>query len=111
MRLMLTSIAFALFLAGVASTVSAEPLTTTETEILDQQLGQLESRVIQRQGRPPRTRDRLTDSDLGVAERRLNTLKTRRPGADSTPLLERQLDRARRPIDPRRVDQWRPAVR
>ena len=103
-----------ILLALAAAAASAEPPlppSETETDILDEQLDQLESRVIQRQDRPPRTRDRLTDSDLGVAERKLNALKTRQPQNAQTPLMERQLDRARRPISPRRVDEWRPAVR
>lgn len=71
-------------------------------DILDYQLDRLESRVIQRQGRPPRTRDLLTDGDLRVSEQRLNTLKTKTPRSGKIPLLERQFDRIQRPIGPKR---------
>jgi hypothetical protein len=40
--------------------------------------------------------DIARSSDLGAAQQDLRTLKTRRPDADSIPLLERQLDRASR---------------
>jgi hypothetical protein len=40
--------------------------------------------------------DIARSSDLGAAQQDLRTLKTRRPDADSIPLLERQLDRVGR---------------
>jgi hypothetical protein len=40
--------------------------------------------------------DIARSSDLGAAQQDLRTLKTRRPDADSIPLLEGQLDRASR---------------
>jgi hypothetical protein len=40
--------------------------------------------------------DIARSSDLGAAQQDLRTLKTRRPDADSIPLLEQQLDRASR---------------
>ena len=43
--------------------------------------------------------DIARSSDLGAAQQDLRTLKTRRPDADSIPLLERQLDRVSRGTD------------
>ena len=40
--------------------------------------------------------------DLGAAEQRLRSFKTREPNAPATPLLERQLDRLSRPTNLRR---------
>ncbi len=40
--------------------------------------------------------DIARSSDLGAAQQDLRTLKTRKPDADSIPLLERQLDRVSR---------------
>jgi len=40
--------------------------------------------------------DIARSSDLGAAQQDLRTLKTRKPDADSIPLLERQLDRVGR---------------
>jgi hypothetical protein len=91
-------------LAAVLLAITALPACSEQPRdpdaILDDQLDNLESRVNQRQRREQRTRDLLTDQDLGVSERRLNTLKTREPRNGRIPLLERQYDRIRRPLSP-----------
>lgn len=73
------------------------PAIADEPEtVLNLQLNNIESRIIQRQNRPPRTSDLLTNSKLRIAERRLNTLKTRTPRNAKIPLLHRKLDRIKR---------------
>lgn len=80
----------------------ADPLAS-ETNVLDLQLDGLESRVLQRQGRPPRTRDLITDQDRRIAEQQIRALKTRSPRNARIPPFERQLDRIGRPTGrPRR---------
>lgn len=82
-------------LTMIAIPVLADPTSKPEVR-LDAELDRLESRVIQRQNRPPRTSDLLTGQDLKIAERKLNTLKTRAPRNTRIPLLSRQLDRLQR---------------
>ena len=67
----------------------------TEERILEQQLDSAQSRVLRNSPRPIE-RSQL-NRDLGASEQRLRSLKTREPGAESVPLLERQLDRLNRP--------------
>jgi len=62
---------------------------------LEHDFGRLPSRNLTR---PERTvPERRLRRDLEVGEQRLRTLKTRRPNAGATPLLERRLDRLQRP--------------
>ena len=83
---------------------------------IETDLDRLESRAVERDGRLESDRIQPTErgraarlftpseqrsaqdiarsSDLGAAQQDLRTLKTRKPDADSIPLLERQLDRA-----------------
>lgn len=66
------------------------------------QLGPGDSRRATRLVTPTRLRsaqDIGRSSDLGAARQDLNTLKTREPNANATPLLERQLDRVSRGTD------------
>lgn len=84
-----------ILIVTLAMPASADP-AFQPAERLDAELDRLESRVVQRQKQTPRTSDLLTRQDLKVAERRLWTLKTRRPRDTSIPRLGLQLDRLQR---------------
>lgn len=86
----------ALLLVLISAPTLADQLDRRE-EVLDLQLDGLESRVLQRQTRAPRTSDLQIDQDQRIAEQRLRTLKTRTPRNARLPLYERQIDRIRRP--------------
>ncbi|MEM8951175.1 MAG: hypothetical protein AAGA21_11310 [Pseudomonadota bacterium] len=66
--------------------------------LLKNALNNLESQSIQRRGGKTRSIDLLNRGDDRVAGQRLNMLKTKDPRGSSLRLLERQLDRSRRPV-------------
>jgi hypothetical protein len=74
-------------------------LHAEDADDVDDRLDRLESRVIERSPLPPRISDMQTRQDLGVVEQELRSLKTRKPNRRDIPLLERQLDRTKRPVD------------
>ncbi|MEZ5931084.1 MAG: hypothetical protein R3F54_03890 [Alphaproteobacteria bacterium] len=65
-------------------------------QVLQNQLNNLESQAVQRQGRSPTAADLLSRQDGKLAEQELRALKTRDPRNRKLPLLERQLDRTQR---------------
>ena len=82
-------------LLGPAPLLAEDEDIETEERVLEQQLDSAQSRVLRNSPRPIE-RSQL-NRDLGASEQRLRSLKTREPGAESVPLLERQLDRLNRP--------------
>jgi hypothetical protein len=74
-------------------------LHAEDADDVDDRLDRLEIRVIERSPLPPRISDMQTRQDLGVVEQELRSLKTRKPNRRDIPLLERQLDRTKRPVD------------
>ena len=83
--------------AAVATAACAAEEAVPEERIIEHQLDTSQSRVLRDSDRPIE-RSQVT-RDLGAAEQRLRSFKTRRPNAEPTPLLERQLDRLSRPTD------------
>ncbi len=65
--------------------------------LLDRQLDNIESRTHDRPGHRSRISDLQTRQDRRIAEQQIRALKTRMPKNVNVPLLERQLDRIRRP--------------
>jgi hypothetical protein len=93
----LTSLILAVSLAACGST-RAEDVEDQE-RIIEHELDTLESRAgDERQGT---IQKRQTETDLRITDQRLRTLKTREPGDDDVPVLERQLDRVQRDAAPR----------
>ena len=85
----------ALALRGMAA--EAEDSVTSDI-LLKNALNNLESQSIQRREGRTRSLDLLNRQDDRAAGQRLNMLKTKDPRRSSLPLLERQLDRSRRPV-------------
>jgi hypothetical protein len=117
-------LALGLCLGAVTATMAgAGEDAVPEERIIEHQLDTTQSRVLRNSARPLGSPDeplgssnRLRESpdpplgdrplersqvtrDLGAAEQRLRSFKTREPNAPSTPLLERQLDRLSRPTN------------
>jgi hypothetical protein len=70
-----------------------------QERIIEHDLDRLESRAgDQRQGT---IQKRQTETDLRITDQRLRALKTREPGDEDVPVLERQLDRVQRDAAPR----------
>jgi len=67
----------------------------TEERIIEHKLDTTQSRVLRDSERPIERFQ--VERDLGASEQRLRSFKTRQPGAESIPPLERQLDRLNRP--------------
>jgi hypothetical protein len=95
MRAIRLALGFALVgaLLGPAGLLADD--VATEERIIQHQLDTTQSRVLRDSARPLE-RSQVT-RDLDASEQRLRSLKTRRPNAEATPLLERQLDRLNRP--------------
>ena len=81
-------------------------LDTTQSRVLrnsDRALGDADplvgssDRLLESPDRPRTLERSQVSRDLGAAEQRLRSFKTRNPNAPATPLLERQLDRLNRP--------------
>ena len=70
----------------------------TEKRILKNRLNNLESQSIQRSGQGEKALDLLSRQDARIAGQELNSLKTRNPRRSDIFLLQRQLDRSRRPV-------------
>jgi hypothetical protein len=85
---------------ATATAACADQDAVPEERIIEHQLDTTQSRVLRDSDRPLE-RSQVT-RDLGAAEQRLRSYKTREPNAAATPLLERQLDRLSRPTDLRR---------
>ena len=85
---------------ALATTACAGEEAVPEERIIEHQLDTTQSRVLRDSDRPLERSQ--VDRDLGAAEQRLRSFKTRKPNAERTPLLERQLDRLSRPTDLRR---------
>jgi hypothetical protein len=97
MMIRLTAVMLAAALAACGAT-RAEDIEDQE-RVIEHDLDRLESRTgDQRQGTIQR---RQTDTDLRITDQRLRTLKTREPGSEDLPVLERQLDRVQRDAAPR----------
>jgi hypothetical protein len=67
----------------------------TEERIIEHELDTTQSRVLRDSPRPIERFQ--VERDLEASEQRLRSFKTRRPGAEALPPLERQLDRLNRP--------------
>ena len=67
----------------------------TEERIIEHKLDTTQSRVLRNSERPIERFQ--VERDIGASEQRLRSFKTRQPGAESVPPLERQLDRLNRP--------------
>jgi hypothetical protein len=97
MMVRLTAVMLAAALAACGTT-RAEDIEDQE-RIIEHDLDRLESRTgDQRQGT---IQKRQTETDLRITDQRLRTLKTREPGDEDVPVLERQLDRVQRDAAPR----------
>ena len=109
--------------AATATAACAGEEALPEERIIEHKLDTTQSRVLRNSDRPLGSTDPLVGSqdrlvgssdpllaspdrpleispvtrDLGAAEQRLRSFKTRNPNAAATPLLERQLDRLSRP--------------
>jgi hypothetical protein len=97
MMVRLIAVALAAWLIGCGTT-RAEVIED-QADILSYQLDRLESRV-----GDPRQRTiqrRQTETDLRITQQWLRTLKTRDPGGEDVPVLERRLDRLQRDAMPR----------
>ena len=70
----------------------------TERRVLKNRLNNLESQSIQRSGQGEKALDLLSRQDARIAGQELNSLKTRNPRRSDIFLLQRQLDRSRRPV-------------
>lgn len=86
-----------LLIALRVGAADAEQSTVAEG-VLNNRLNNLESQAIQRQGRSQSVLDLLNRQDSRLAGQALNTLKTRSPRNTAIPLLDRKLDRSRRPV-------------
>jgi hypothetical protein len=97
MMVRLTAVMLAASLAACGAT-RAEDIKDQE-RIIEHDLDRLESRT----GNPRQgtIQSRQTETDLSITEQRLRTLKTREPGDEDVPVLERQLDRVQRDAAPR----------
>jgi hypothetical protein len=97
MTFRLTAVMLAASLAACGAT-NAQDVEDQE-RIIEHDLDRLESRTGDpRQGTIQR---RQTETDLSITDQRLRTLKTREPGDEDVPVLERQLDRVQRDAAPR----------
>jgi hypothetical protein len=67
----------------------------TEERIIEHELDTTQSRVLRNSERPIERSQ--AERDLEASEQRLRSFKSRQPGAESVPPLERQLDRLNRP--------------
>lgn len=90
-------IGLAVFIAPAPGAVLLAEGPKTPEVLLEKRLNDLESRVIQGQGKPRTVRDLMTRQDLRIADQELRSLKTRDPRNATIPRLQRSLDRARRP--------------
>ena len=70
----------------------------TEKRILKNRVNNLESQSVQRLGQGEKALDLLSRQDARIAGQELNSLKTRNPRRSDTFILQRQLDRSRRPV-------------